>query len=158
MFTTRAAEGVDHDFLWEMLYQALHVRPGDPPMPRTLLDAPDIAHYLIDFGSRDGDDARVAVDDSDLPIGAAWVRLMPADDPGYGFVAEHIPEISMAVVPEWRGRGVGTQLIRDLIARHPVISLSVDNDNVGAMRLYERLGFVSVGTVGTSITMLRGLL
>lgn len=157
MFTTRPAAVGDYEFLWEMLYQALHVRRGDPPFPRSVLDQPDIAHYLTDFGAREGDDAQIAVNDSDVAIGAAWVRRMSTEDPGYGFVAEHIPEISIAVVPEWRGRGVGSTLIGDLIERHPVISLSVDSDNIAATRLYERLGFIMVEVIGTSTTMLRGL-
>ena len=164
VFTTRPAAiaagdiaAGDIEFLWEMLYQSLHVRPGDPPFSRDLLNAPGIAHYLADFGTHEGDDAQIAVVEDGRRIGSAWVRRMSAEDPGYGFVADHIPEIGMAVVPEWRGRGVGTRLIHDLIDRHPVVSLSVDNDNVGAMRLYARLGFVTVDVVGTSTTMLRGL-
>ena len=41
------------------------------------------------------------------------------------------------------------------MARHPIISLSVDNDNDRAKVLYERLGFQSVGVEGTATTMLR---
>ncbi len=153
-FTTRPCERDDEPFLWEMLYQSIHVRQGQTPPPRSTLDAPDIAHYLEGFG-RKGDDAQVAVASGDL-IGAAWCRTMRADDPGYGFVADDIPELGMAVVDAWRGHGIGTRLIEDLLARHPIISLSVDIDNDGARRLYERLGFTSVGIYGTSTTMLRG--
>lgn len=137
-----------------MLYQSIHVREGQAPLPRSVLDAPDIAHYLEGFDCM-GDDAQVAVTSGYL-IGAAWCRTMRADDPGYGFVADDIPELGMAVVDTWRGRGVGTRLIEDLMARHPMISLSVDTDNDGARRLYERLGFTSVDVYGTSTTMLRG--
>ncbi len=137
-----------------MLYQSIHVGEGQTPPPRSILDAPDIAHYLEGFG-RQSDDAQVALVSSEL-IGAAWCRTMRADDPGYGFVADDIAELGMAVVDAWRGRGVGTRLIKDLLARHPIISLSVDTDNEGARRLYERLGFTSVDVYGTSTTMLRG--
>ena len=62
-----------------------------------MLGDPDIAHYLTDFGSRDGDDAQVCVDESGERVGAAWVRRMTATDPGYGYVSDEIPEVGMAV-------------------------------------------------------------
>jgi ribosomal protein S18 acetylase RimI-like enzyme len=90
-------------------------------------------------------------------IGAAWYRLFPADAPGYGFVAPGIPELAVAVVPEFRGMGVGTALLRALISRasevgYRGISLSVDSRNP-ALGLYERLGFQVVKD-GESPTML----
>lgn len=56
----------------------------------------------------------------------------------------------LTVVAERRGEGIGTQLIReaerlciDRGASHA--SLDVDIDNLGALRLYERLGYRIVG-------------
>ncbi|HEY0518205.1 MAG TPA: GNAT family N-acetyltransferase, partial [Ilumatobacteraceae bacterium] len=105
---TRPWRPGDLPFLWDMLYQSIHVRHGDAPPPRSILDAPKIAHYLLGFG-RPGDDAEIAISD-DTPIGAAWCRRMRADDAGYGFVDEETPELGMAVVEECRGTGVGTRL------------------------------------------------
>ena len=153
-FSTRCWQRDDEPFLWEMLYHSIHVRDGQAPPPRSILEAPDIAHYLSGFG-REGDDAEVALTRAGERIGAAWCRVMPADDPGYGFVAEGIPELGMAVVPDWRGRGVGTMLLDEILARHPVMSLSVDTDNSGAERLYSLLGFMPVAVRGTATTMLR---
>jgi ribosomal protein S18 acetylase RimI-like enzyme len=153
-FTTRRWQPGDEPFLWEMLYQSIPVREGHAPPPRSILEAPDIAHYLSGFG-REGDDAQLAFDDAGRPIGAAWCRRMTHLHPGYGFVADDIPELGTAVVAKWRGHGVGTVLIEQVVARHPVISLSVDNDNDRARVLYERLGFESVGVEGTAMTMLR---
>ena len=153
-FTTRSWQPNDEPFLWEMLYQSIHVRDGAMPPPRSILQQPGIAHYLSGFG-REGDDAQIALDDVGQRIGAAWCRRMTHSDPGYGFVADGIPELGTAVVARWQGRGVGTLLIEQLVGRHPIISLSVDNDNHRAKGLYERLGFVSVGIEGTATTMLR---
>jgi GNAT superfamily N-acetyltransferase len=50
------------------------------------------------------------------PVGAAWWRLFTAEDPGYGFVDEATPQVSIGVLPEARGRGVGERLLRALIA------------------------------------------
>ena len=151
---TRPFREDDVPFLWDMLLLSIHVREGDPPADRSVLAAPEIAHYLDGFG-RPGDDAQVAVDGSGHPVGAAWCRVMGADDPGYGFVAPDVPELGTAVVPSHRGRGIGVRLITELLERHPVMSLSVDLDNVRAERLYARLGFVRVGVVGTAATMVR---
>lgn len=141
-------------FLWEMLYESIHVPDGSEPPSRSILREPDIAHYLEHFGAQAGDDAQVAVGEDGERIGAAFCRQHDADDPGYGFVSVEIPEVGMAVVAAHRGRGIGRRLLTDMLERHPTISLSVDADNVRATRLYVELGFAAVSTVGTSMTMI----
>jgi ribosomal protein S18 acetylase RimI-like enzyme len=145
----------DIDFLWEVLYLSLHVADGADPFPRAVLNEPAIAHYLAGFGERDGDDAVIAVDGQSERIGAAFCRRFTSDDPSYGFVDENTPELSMALVGRWRGRGVGGELLMTLLEDHPRMSLSVDPANVSARALYRRMGFVDVGSNGGSITMLR---
>jgi GNAT superfamily N-acetyltransferase len=91
-------------------------------------------------------------------VGAAWVRLFPESDPGYGFVNATIPELSMGVIRERRGRGIGSHLLDALlVAAHEqklaAISLSVESDNY-ARRLYERAGFRPVDVASGSLTML----
>jgi ribosomal protein S18 acetylase RimI-like enzyme len=156
--STRAATAADEPFLREMLFLAPFVPPGTDPMPRLDLDAPELTHYVDGFG-RPGDHGVIAHAGAQ-PVGAAWVRLLDGTDPGYGYVDDETPELTIAVVPEWRGRGVGTRLMDDLLAALAgtvaTVSLSCDPANP-AMRLYERLGFVAVGESGTSITMLRRL-
>lgn len=141
--------------LWDLLYLALYVLPGQEPMPREVLDKPDVARYLTDFGDRPGDDAQVCVDSDGRVVGAAWCRLMPTNDPGYGFVADDVPELSMAVDGLWQGQGVGRRLLDDLVVRHSVMSLSVDAQNTRAVGLYRSAGFQPVDEVDGSITMLR---
>ena len=92
-------------------------------------------------------------------IGAAWLRLLSGDQRGYGYVDDATPELTIAVVPECRGKGVGTRLLSHLLATaescYSSLSLSVLTDNP-ALRLYERLGFETVGTCGRSLVMKRG--
>lgn len=154
----RAATDVDEPFLREMLFLAPFVPPGTDPMPRLDRDDPALTHYVDGYG-RAGDLGVVAsAAGTGTDVGAAWVRLLVGADAGYGYVDEETPELTIAVVPEWRGRGVGTRLMEELLARaatsFPAVGLSCDPANP-AMRLYERLGFVAVGESGTSITMLR---
>ena len=38
--TVRASQKSDEPFLWEMLYQALYVPEGEPPLPREIVQQP----------------------------------------------------------------------------------------------------------------------
>ena len=152
----RAAPG-DFDFLKLMLYEAAFWRPGlrRPPFHAALAD-PRLARYLQNWG-RAGDTALVAVDSSGQPIGAAWYRLFAAGDPGYGFIAAGIPEVTIAVVPAHRRKGTGTALLKALLALArkeglTALSLSVEQDNP-ALELYERLGFVRIKPTENSWTL-----
>lgn len=149
----RAVEPSDRDFLWDMQYEALYVPPGAKPYPRSVLDEPGIAHYIVDFGDLAGDVGFVA-EDAGQRVGAAWGRRLPADDPGYGWVDEHTPELGIAVVADRRGEGIGSKLLAALLELAPRMSLSVDDRNP-ATALYARFGFEPVATDGHSVTMLR---
>ncbi|MDX2153620.1 MAG: GNAT family N-acetyltransferase [Bryobacteraceae bacterium] len=135
----RPALEADEPFLWDMLYLALFVPPGQPPIPRAVLLQPAISRYVRDWGRRAGDSGVIAVLNG-LPVGAAWLRLFSAADPGYGFVDETTPELTVAVLPDHRGQGTGTLLLTSLLRTGPSACLSCDPANP-AYRLYLRLGF-----------------
>ena len=153
----RPAEGSDAGFLAEMLVAAAFWRADGPSdsVPQ-VLGHPQFAHYIAGW-PRPGD-LGVIASSGQQPVGAAWARMLPRSDPGYGFVDSDSPEVSMGVAPASRGRGVGTRLLNGLIATASEqglasLSLSVEPDNY-ARRLYERAGFRQVGQVGGSLTML----
>jgi GNAT superfamily N-acetyltransferase len=135
----RAAVADDEAVLREFLYLALYVPPGSSPLPRSVLSEPAISRYVDGWGTRPGDRGLIAMVEG-TPVGAAWLRLFTPCDPGYGFVDESTPELSIAVVPEFRSRGVGTALIRDLLRDGCSVSLSCDPLNP-AWNLYLRFGF-----------------
>ena len=127
-------------------------------MPRGEIDAP-VYRYVMNWG-RPGDAAVIALDDGNR-VGAAWYRLFKRDEPGYGFVDEQTPELSIAVVPSRRGKGFGDQLLRALLDEakrngFSQMSLSVEPENP-ALRLYERFGFEKVGESNGSWVMLARL-
>jgi ribosomal protein S18 acetylase RimI-like enzyme len=165
-FALRPLTAQDEPFLWEMLYQAIYVPPGQPPPDRGLLREPALARYVADWGQRQGDLGFTGLDPHDQqPVGAAWLRLFTAREPGFGYVAADIPELSIAILPAWRGQGLGTQLIQATLgeaaqqaaALHwSAVSLSVSRDNPAA-RLYRRLGFEVFSAHDESLTMLKRL-
>lgn len=144
----------DEPFLWEMLYRAIHVPPGHAPPPRSILDEHKIAHHLTEFGAREGDDAVIACDGG-AQVGAAFCRRFSEADPSYGFVSADVPEVGIAVVTGFQGKGIGRSMLDYLLERYPTMSLSVDSDNHRARTLYESLGFVEAHLDGTSVTMIR---
>jgi ribosomal protein S18 acetylase RimI-like enzyme len=127
----------DQPMLWQMLMYAAH--ETSLTMVQT---SPSLARYGSDWG-RKGDLGYAGFVNGRC-IGAAWLRLWPEDDHGFGYVADDIPELAFAVVPQFRGRGYGTVLLKTLLAmaedHYPAVSLNVRSDNA-AVHLYKRLGF-----------------
>jgi ribosomal protein S18 acetylase RimI-like enzyme len=155
----RLTAGADPAFLAEMLYEAAYWRDDmeeRPPLD-AMLEQPEFARYVDDWG-RPHDVALTVLARGDEPVGAAWYRRFDPGAPGFGFVAPDVPELSIAVYPELRGRRLGHLLLGALIARaraeqEPALSLSVAHENP-ARRLYVRHGFAVVGDDGASFTML----
>lgn len=157
-YSIRAVTKADEPFLWEMLYQAIHVPEGVPAPPREIIYEPKLARYVKDWGVP-GDYGLVAlVQETQQPVGATWLRLLVGEEGGYGYVDDQTPELNIAVLPEYRGKGFGTALLKQLLTtareNFPAVSLSVSPTNP-AMELYKRLGFEVVGESGTSLIMLK---
>jgi ribosomal-protein-alanine N-acetyltransferase len=77
------------------------------------------------------------------------------DDQMVGFVAGDIKRAerlawiaTIGVLPEYRGRGIGSELLRACEEKLdvPVIRLVVRKSNDTAVRLYERFGYAMLGT------------
>lgn len=159
-YTIRPAAAGDAGFLAEMLTEAVNWSAQWRPKSRDrILSAPDTAHYVAGW-PRDTDLGVLAEADGQ-PVGAAWLRFLPATDPGYGFVAADVPELTIGVAAGWRGQGVGRALLRAIadlardrgIAR---ISLSVERENY-AQRLYLSEGYRVVESGAQSDTMIKDL-
>jgi ribosomal protein S18 acetylase RimI-like enzyme len=159
-YSLRMLTPADQLFLWELLYLAIYVPAGETPPSRDAVQQPELARYVQDWG-RKGDLGYAAVDaDNHELVGAAWLRLWSGREKGYGYLDDAIPELSIAVRSSYRGRGMGTalmkQLLEDAAQRYPAVSLSVHPHNP-AVRLYRRLGFEEAGMAGDSLVMKKRL-
>ena len=112
---------------------------------------PNLEQYHRNYGNFNGDIGVYAIVDSKI-AGGAWSRML-AD--GFGFIDTQTPELTFAVLPEFRNRGIGTQIINQLLNEiaklYPQVSLAVREENP-AIKLYERLGFSKIeGSESTNI-------
>jgi len=129
--------------LEEFLYQAIFIPQGLEPLPRSSLKEPELEMYIKDFGQQP-DDWALAAEVDGLLVGVVWVRIMK----DYGYYDDQTPSLSISFLPDFRGQGLGQQLMTamlDLLKAkgYPSVSLSVSKDNP-ALRFYQRLGFVTV--------------
>ncbi|HEX7064357.1 MAG TPA: GNAT family N-acetyltransferase [Bacillales bacterium] len=147
-YTIRSSNKEDIPFLWEMLYQSIHIPEGEASPGREILEKPEIEKYLKNW--REGKDhALIAVNQEGHQIGAIWSRTFDEKSAGYGFVDESTPELGMALLPSYRGKGIGRQLLYEMSEAacklgFKALSLSVDPRNFHALRFYEKSGFVKV--------------
>ena len=152
---------IDVPFLWDMLYEIRCVRclgEGKALPSRDILNTPELAKYVQDWG-RKGDQGFIAIStNNQSSIAAAWYRLFQEDDKGYGFIDNATPEIGIAVLPEYRNKGLGKALILYLLEQaksdgYQQISLSCGLTNTNALHLYQKLGFEKVEGFDISCVM-----
>lgn len=161
-YSIRQYNKKDLPFLWEMLFQSIYVSEEEAPLSKDILGDEGIEKYMKNWG-RNGDHAIIAVDEQGNSTGAVWIRKFTRDTAGYGFVDEQTPELGMALLPEYRGKGLGKFLLNEMedLARSlelKALSLSVDPRNIPALRLYENKGYVKIEEdAGGSFTMKKDL-
>jgi len=139
----RSIVSADYPVLEDFLYHAIFLPPGVKPLPREIIYTPEIFIYIKDFGGKN--DCGIVAELDGKIIGAAWTRIIPA----YGHVDNKTPELAISVLPDWRGKGVGSEMMKNLFELlcergYRQTSLSVQKDNP-AVRLYERLGYKITG-------------
>ena len=142
----RPVEPRDVRFLRDMLRHAYYWRlDEDRERP--------VYRYVQNWG-RPGDAGVVALD-GPHPAGAAWYRLFDERAPGFGFVDERTPELTVAVVPSRRGHGVGREMLTALLEQaradgYDAVSLSAAAEQAA---YYGRLGFEAVRETSYAVTM-----
>jgi ribosomal protein S18 acetylase RimI-like enzyme len=139
----RQIEREDYPVLEDFLYNAIYLPPDTEPVPHEIIYEPEIFVYVKDFGGKD--DCGVVAEQNEQIIGAAWTRIIPA----YGHIDNETPELAISVLPNFRGRGIGSKIMQSLFdllreSGYKRTSLSVQKDNP-AVRFYERLGYEITG-------------
>ncbi|MGR2753742.1 N-acetyltransferase family protein [Agromyces arachidis] len=114
------------------------------------------SHYFTGFPA--GDDLGIVAMRGRDPIGVAWLVGLTADDPGYGYVSDDVPEFSIWVRSDERGAGLGGRLVDAVLERAadrglPGVSLSVETGN-RARHLYSRKGFTELRRSDHDVVML----
>lgn len=128
------------DLLKDFLYEAIFIPKGVEPPAREIIYQPELKIYYDDFGTGKADYCIVA-DDNGKVIGAVWTRIM--DD--YGHVDDDTPSFAISLYKEYRGQGIGTWMMREMLALlkekgYKQASLAVQKANY-AVRMYEKVGF-----------------
>ena len=123
-----------------MLHYALRL----DEVNKSLSDIPKLAIYNEFYGFTSKDLGLYALVDNQLS-GAVWIRRLNADHGSNAYIDDNIPILNIAVLPEFRGKGIGSQMIEQLFmeagALYDNISVSVISDSP-AISFYERHGFV----------------
>ena len=142
-YMIREMKSQEYRLLSDFLYEAIYIPEGVEAPPRSVIDFPELQEYIIEFGNRKHDKALVAEIQGDI-VGAIWVRIMN----DYGHIDNDTPSLAMSVCPRYRGLGIGTSLLKQLLqverlAGYSKISLSVQKSNY-AVKMYEKVGFTVV--------------
>ena len=140
-YTIREIEKSEIPLLSEFIYESIFTPDGVAPPEKSVVNHPSIQVYVEDFGTRDDDFCLVA-ECGGAVIGAAWVRIMN----DFGHVDDETPSLAMALFKQYRGFGIGTALLCELLTKlkakgYKKTSLSVQKENY-AVSMYRNLGYV----------------
>jgi len=139
-YTIRRLEPTEVSLLDEFLYQAIYVPEGSAPPIREIILQPELQVYVKDFGQQKDDHCLIAEMDG-RAVGAVWVRIMN----DYGHIDDETPSFALSLLPEYRGQGMGTALMKEMLSllrlkgyRRASLAVQKAND---ALRLYLKVGF-----------------
>ena len=128
------------EILKDFLYEAIFIPEGMELPPKEIIDQPELKLYYDGFGIGEADFCIVA-DDEGKVIGAVWTRIMN----DYGHVDEETPSFAISLYKEYRGQGIGTKLMKEMLyllkeKGYKRASLAVQKANF-AVKMYEKVGF-----------------
>lgn len=138
-YNIREMKPTEYKLLDDFLYEAIFIPEGMEAPPRDIIYRQELQVYVADFGKRD--DNALLAEQNGKPIGAVWSRIMK----DYGHVDDHTPSLAIALFKEYRGYGIGTELMHRMLfllrkRGYKKVSLSVQKANY-AVKMYEAVGF-----------------
>lgn len=136
----RKMQQAEYPLLADFLYEAIFIPHGVEPPPRSISSRPELQVYISEFGGNEHDIALVAELKGKI-VGAVWVRIMN----DYGHIDDTTPSFAISMYKEYRGRGIGTALMKEMLSilkqrGYKQASLSVQKKNFAA-EMYRKLGF-----------------
>ncbi|ESY68937.1 MULTISPECIES: GNAT family N-acetyltransferase [Mesorhizobium] len=134
----RDGQFCDAELLWDFLAIA-----ADEANAVAAKNVPVVACHLEEW-LRPGDFGVIAEHEG-VPIGAAWARQFSLSENPVCYASDRTPEVSIGVISELRGLGVGLKLLQCLEVkarrlRLDGLCLNVRDTNP-ALKLYERAGY-----------------
>lgn len=139
-YIIREMHSHEYPLLDDFLYEAIFQRDETNLLPKSIIEKPELNIYIENFGSKKDDYCLCAEVDKKI-VGAIWVRNIN----GYGSIDDTTPELTMSIYREFRGYGIGTKMLKKMIAYlkhagYSKISLSSQKDNY-AVKMYQNVGF-----------------
>ena len=127
----------------DFLYEAIYIPEGVEAPDKSIVEQPELALYYENFGTGKADNCIVAEADGKV-VGAVWTRIME----DYGHVDDETPSFAISLYKEYRGKGIGTQMMRQMLhllksQGYKRASLAVQKANY-AVKMYEKSGFKTV--------------
>lgn len=143
MYTIRRMKPTEYPLLSDFLYEAIFQPDETNLVDKSIIEKPELQVYIKDFGKEKEDYCLCAEVDSKI-VGAVWVRNIK----GYGNVDEDTPEFAISLYKDYRGQGIGTELMKKMLehlskAGYKKASLAVQKENYAA-KMYRSLGFLVV--------------
>lgn len=134
----------EYYLLNEFLYNAIFIPQGVTPPAKNIIYSSELQVYVKDFGNKKDDTALVAEVGGKI-IGAVWARIMN----DYGHIDNDTPSLAISIYKEYRGIGIGTDLMRNMLLLlkqngYKQASLAVQKENY-AVKMYKQVGFVTIG-------------
>lgn len=136
----RELNETETNVLEDFLYEAIFIPKVVEKPSRDIINEPELQIYIKDFGTKRGDFCLVAEVENKI-VGAAWSRIIN----DYGHIDSETPSLSISLYNEYRGLGIGTELMNQLLdllknKGFKQSSLSVQKANY-ASKMYRKLGF-----------------
>lgn len=132
--------------LEDFLYEAIFIPDWyTEEIPRDIIYTnPKLYAAIKDFGTRPDDYCLLAEVEKQI-VGAVWVCI--ADE--YGHLDHETPSFSISLYKEYRGKGIGTALMKQMLELlrekgYKKASLGVNKENY-AVHMYQKLGFEIIG-------------
>ena len=143
MYTIRELKPTEYPLLSDFLYEAIFQPDETNLADKSIIERPELQVYIKDFGKEKDDYCFCAEVDSKI-VGAVWVRNIK----GYGNVDDRTPEFAISLYRDYRGQGIGTELMKKMLEHlskrgYKKASLAVQKENY-AVNMYRSLGFLVV--------------